>query len=82
MNTEIREKIKGMLVENLRLNEADFDYETELFEELGLDSIDSLEIISGVDNLFGVNMNGADREYFQSVESIAKYVETHMEEQQ
>ena len=41
--TEIAEKIKGILVESLRIPADELTYESELFgDEIGLDSIDSL----------------------------------------
>lgn len=80
MNNEIAEKIKGMLVENLRIPADELEYDSELFgEDIGLDSIDSIEIIAGIDNLFGVDMTGAPREEFQSINTLAKYVEEHTE---
>lgn len=81
MNTEIAEKIKGMLVENLRIPAEELEYTSELFgDDIGLDSIDSIEIIAGIDNLFGVQMTGAARENFQTIETLTKYVEEHMGE--
>ena len=81
MNTEIAEKIKNMLVENLRIPADELEYTSELFgDDIGLDSIDSIEIISGIDNLFGVQMTGAARENFQTIETLTKYVEEHMGE--
>lgn len=81
MNTEIAEKIKGMLVENLRIPEDELEYTSELFgDDIGLDSIDSIEIIAGIDNLFGVQMTGAARENFQTIETLTKFVEEHMGE--
>ena len=80
MNTEISEKIKAMLVENLRIPADELEYTSELFgDDIGLDSIDSIEIIAGIDNLFGVQMTGAARENFQSIETLTKFVEEHME---
>ncbi len=80
MNTEIAEKIKAMLVENLRIPADELEYTSELFgDDIGLDSIDSIEIIAGIDNLFGVQMTGAARENFQSIETLTKFVEEHME---
>lgn len=65
MNNEIAEKIKGMLVENLRIPADELEYDSELFgEDIGLDSIDSIEIIAGIDNLFGVDMTGAPEKNF------------------
>ena len=81
MNTEIAEKIKNMLVENLRIPADELEYTSELFgDDIGLDSIDSIEIIAGIDNLFGVQMTGAERENFQTIETLTKYVEEHMGE--
>lgn len=81
MNTEIAEKIKNMLVENLRIPADELEYTSELFgDDIGLDSIDSIEIIAGIDNLFGVQMTGVARENFQTIETLTKYVEEHMGE--
>lgn len=81
MNTEIAEKIKNMLVENLRIPADELEYTSELFgDDIGLDSIDSIEVIAGIDNLFGVQMTGAARENFQTIETLTKYVEEHMGE--
>ena len=81
MNTEIAEKIKNMLVENLRIPADELEYTSELFgDDIGLDSIDSIEIIAGIDNLFGVQMTSAARENFQTIETLTKYVEEHMGE--
>ena len=55
--TEIAAKIKNMISENLRIPENMLDDDAELFGgDIGLDSVDSLEIISGIDDLFGVDM--------------------------
>ena len=77
---EIAEKIKGILVENLRIPAEELDYEIELFGDgIGLDSIDSLEIIAGIDQEFGVQMTGVAKENFYNIEALSKYVMEHME---
>ena len=79
--TEIAEKIKNMISENLRIPENMLDDDAELFGgDIGLDSVDSLEIISGIDDLFGVDMAGVDREHFQTINALASYVEEHVEQ--
>jgi acyl carrier protein len=83
MNKEIADKIKGMLVERLRIPEEDLEYDSELFgEDIGLDSIDSIEIIVGIENLFGVDISGAGatREDFRSIETLTAFVEAHKED--
>ena len=74
--TEIAEKIKNMISENLRIPENMLDDDAELFGgDIGLDSVDSLEIISGI-----VDMTGVDREHFQTINALASYVEEHVEQ--
>lgn len=83
MNNEIAEKIKGMLVERLRIPEDELEYDSELFgEDIGLDSIDSIEIIVGIENLFGVDISGAGatKENFRSIETLTAFVEAHKED--
>ncbi|MBR4430397.1 MAG: acyl carrier protein [Clostridiales bacterium] len=81
MNNEIAEKIKGMLVERLRIPADELEYDSELFgEDIGLDSIDSIEIIVGIENLFGVDLSGASKEDFRSIETLTAYVEAHKED--
>lgn len=77
MNNAVADQIKEMLVENLRIPENILTYDSELFgDEIGLDSIDSIEIVAGIDTLFGIDMTGADREYFQSIRALTEYVES------
>lgn len=77
MNNAIANQIKEMLVENLRIPENILTYDSELFgDEIGLDSIDSIEIVAGIDTLFGIDMTGADREHFQSIRALTEYVES------
>ena len=83
MNNEIAEQIKGMLVERLRIPEEELEYDSELFgEDIGLDSIDSIEIIVGIENLFGVDLSGAGatKEDFRSIETLTAFVEAHKED--
>ena len=79
--TEIAANNKNMISENLRIPENMLDDDAELFGgDIGLDSVDSLEIISGIDDLFGVDMTGVDREHFQTINALASYVEEHVEQ--
>lgn len=83
MNIEMAEQIKEMLVERLRIPAEELEYDSELFgEDIGLDSIDSIEIIVGIENLFGVDISGAGatKEDFRSIETLTAFVEAHKED--
>ncbi len=73
--TEVAAKIKAMLVENLRIPEEILEEDSELFGgDIGLDSVDSLEIIAGIDDLFSVNMTGVDKTNFRDINALTSYV--------
>ena len=78
--TEVAAKIKAMLVENLTIPEEILEEDSELFGgDIGLDSVDSLEIIAGIDDLFSVNMTGVDKTNFRDINALTSYVVEHAE---
>ena len=81
MNEEtkaIAERIKVLLNENLGIDADVLTDEIPLFgDEIGLDSIDSLEIIGFIDDEWGVQMTGVGKEHFYNVTSLAEYVAAH-----
>ncbi len=78
---EMKAGLKKFLCENLGVEEDVLEYDTQLFGDsvIGLDSIDSLEIISYVDSTYGVDMTGVGKEHFFNIDSIAEYIEGHMD---
>ena len=75
-NEEIKSKLKAFFMADLGVDGDVLNYDTPLFgEEIGLDSVDSLEIISFVDDNFGVSMTGVAKENFQSIDTIAAFIE-------
>ena len=72
---EIKQQLKDFIVDELGVDPNELQFDTPLFGEgIGLDSIDSIEIISFVDETFGVSMNGVDKTNFLSIDTIAAYV--------
>ena len=76
---EIAERIKVLLSENLGIDAEVLTDDIPLFgDEIGLDSIDSLEIIGFIDDEWGVQMTGVGKEHFYKVTSLAQYVAEHL----
>ena len=78
---ELKQKIKSMLVENLMLQvtAADIGDDTPLFGAggLGLDSVDALQIVVGLDKNFGVKIPdpAAAKSILQNVNTMADAVQ-------
>lgn len=77
----VKAKIKEMLCDRLGIDPDVLSYDTTLFGEgIGLDSIDSLEIISAIDEEYGVSMTGVGKEHFRNIDALADYVLAHTEQ--
>ena len=77
---EIKEKLKGFLCSDLGVDMNELEFDTPLFGEgIGLDSIDSIELISFIDDTFGVSMTGVDKEHFQNIDTLTAYITAHAE---
>lgn len=82
--TALKDRIKAMMVENLMLQvtAAEIGDDMPLFGPggLGLDSVDALQLVVGLDKNFGVKIPdpAAAKEILQSVNTIADAVQKKM----
>jgi acyl carrier protein len=80
LSNDLIEKIKQLIIQRLKLVEMTpemIETDAPLFGEgLGLDSIDALELVLGLEKEFGVIIPDAEvgRKVFQSVRTMAQYV--------
>lgn len=74
----VADGIIDYLASSLRLPKENIDYDVALFGDgLGLDSVDSLEIIAGMDQLFGVTLMGVNDGVFANVRTLSAYIINH-----
>lgn len=79
-NNELKEKIKQALITKLELDDEmkeELDYDTQLFgdEGIGLDSMDSLELVTLIYDEWGIDVPNEDMKKLVSVNAIAEYIE-------
>ena len=79
-NNELKEKIKQALITKLELDDEmkeELDYDTQLFgdEGIGLDSMDSLELVTLIYDEWGIDVPSEDMKKLVSVNAIAEYIE-------
>ena len=71
----IYDKIKGIIAEQLGVEEDAVKTETHLMKDLEGDSLDAVEIIMAIEDEFDIEVPDEDAEKFQTVSDIVKYVE-------
>ncbi|MCQ4636133.1 acyl carrier protein [Anaerovorax odorimutans] len=69
------DKIKGIIAEQLGVEEDAVKMETHLMKDLEADSLDAVEIIMAIEDEFDIEVPDEDAEKFQTVGDIVKYVE-------
>lgn len=81
--TDLKHAVKEMIIQRLKLEgmtAGDIEDQAPLFGEgLGLDSIDALELVLGVEQTFGVKIEdeAAGMKAFRNVESLAAFIQEH-----
>lgn len=69
------DKIKGIIAEQLGVEEDAITMETNLMKDLEADSLDAVEIIMAIEDEFDMEVPDEDAEKFQTVADIVGYVE-------
>lgn len=79
-NNELKEKIRQAIIAKLDLDDemkAELEYDTQLFgdEGIGLDSMDSLELVTLLYDKWRIDVPSEDMKKLVSVNAIAEYIE-------
>lgn len=75
---KVKEGLKEFFCNDLGIEASALEFDTPLFSDgIGLDSIDSLEIISYVDSTYGISMTGVGKDHFYNIDAIANYIVSH-----
>lgn len=70
------EKVQALLAEHLEMDESEITMETT-FEDLGVDSLDTVEIMMEMEDEFGIEIKPA--EVGKSVKELVDYIDAKAE---
>jgi len=81
MSEVLKERVKGLIIRRLKLEitPGEIVDDAPLFGGgLGLDSIDALELVVGLEKEFGIKIEDEEvgREAFASVHALVRFIET------
>ena len=75
---ETKERIMNLLADKLGYERCEIKEEQNLVTELGIDSLDMVEIIMGIEEEFGLKIDDKEVEGIKTVEDLIKKVENIM----
>ncbi|MCS7048978.1 MAG: acyl carrier protein [Verrucomicrobiae bacterium] len=75
----IAERVKEIIVEQLGVNPEKVTPEAKILDDLGADSLDTVELVMAFEEEFGAEIPDEDAEKLQTVGDVIKYIEEHTE---
>lgn len=74
--TEIIEKVQAIIAEKLSVDAAEVTPEKSFTNDLGADSLDTVELIMEFEKEFGISIPDEEAEKIVTVGDVIKYIET------
>lgn len=78
LRQEIEEKVKGFLVEEFEIDEEKIVPEASLRQDIGIDSLDIVDIVVIVDRLFGFRIKTEEMAGVETLSQFCDYIEQHV----
>jgi len=76
----IEEKVRVIIVEQLGVTAEQATLEASFIEDLGADSLDTVELVMAFEEEFGVEVPDEDAEKLLKVGDVVKYIDEHSKE--
>ncbi|HOD55012.1 MAG TPA: acyl carrier protein [Candidatus Cloacimonadota bacterium] len=71
-------KVKEIIVDKLGVDESEIQPNARFIEDLGADSLDSVELIMKFEEEFGIEIPDTDSEKIKSVQDAITYISEHV----
>ena len=71
------DEVKEIIVEQLGVDEEEVKPEAKFIEDLGADSLDTVELVMAMEEKVGIDIPDSDAEKILSVKDAVDYVESH-----
>jgi acyl carrier protein len=73
----VRDKVVAIIREQLGQDKDSITDETHFINDLGADSLDTVELVMELEDEFGISISDEEAEKIQTVGDAVKYIEAH-----
>jgi acyl carrier protein len=73
----VEERVKQIIVEQLGVDEAEVTPTASFVDDLGADSLDTVELVMAFEENFGIEIPDEDAEKIATVKDANEYIEKH-----
>ncbi len=78
--SDIEERVKKIVVEQLGVKEDQVTPEASFVDDLGADSLDTVELVMALEEEFDCEIPDEEAEKIATVEDAIKYIESHVQQ--
>ena len=78
----VEEKVKSIIAEQLGVKVEEIKPESSFVDDLGADSLDTVELVMALEEEFGIEIPDEDAEKMTAVGDALKYIEEKVKEKQ
>ena len=76
----VDERVKKIVVEQLGVKEEEVSNESSFVDDLGADSLDTVELVMALEEEFGCEIPDEEAEKIQTVQQAIDYIKPNLEE--
>jgi len=74
---DLEEKVKKIIVDQLGVDAAEVTPEASFIEDLGADSLDTVELVMALEEEFGIEIPDEEAEKIVTVKDAVAYIKSH-----
>jgi acyl carrier protein len=75
---DVAERVKEIVVDQLGVSPEQVSPESKFVEDLGADSLDTVELVMALEEEFGAEIPDEEAEKLQTVGDAIKFIESHL----
>jgi acyl carrier protein len=77
VSATLDEKVKKIIIDQLGVDEAEVTPEAKFIDDLGADSLDTVELVMALEEEFGIEIPDEDAEKIATVQDAVAYIRDH-----